>query len=1083
MLSRLGEKKLWKRTVSGIMVTLLFLNFFPMLGTSLVKSAAPRIIKITDYATGLNSTTLGNATRQLPSGGIPFTVRVSLSGLTSNLGAWQVGIVYDNSILNCTNAWIPSSDPSYVFHGKSEILSPVDNSPPQVTLGSALLDQGNPATVDEALLCLINFTAFKVGEKSETVISFYTDPYTHAPYTFLSDNSFNLIPFEEQTFSVNVLEGTIVPDNYPTIQSAINGVNSGDSILVRRGTYNENVVANKTVALFGEDRNDTVIDGGGLGYGVGIRGVDNVTISNFTVQNCQTGIYAGDYGSGIASSRGNIFHNIVRNCSETGIFASQTRYTISDNLITDNGVGISILGSGGVRGTYQNNTIEKSTRYNLELNASMYDQFDFDTTNLADGKPVYCWTGRSGETVPLNAGQVTLISCFNITVRDLELVKNWANVQLISSTSCTVMNTDSSFADIGILLVNSRECNINNDTLANCRIGLQVLESANNSIIRNNLLMNDFCAIDFGNSENNSFHHNTVNSTGATYVVYRAGFNTWDNGFEGNYWSDYNGTDVDQDGIGDTPYIIDANNTDHYPLVAKQNLMPIHNLDTGLDYAAIQAAIDAPETLNGHRISVEAGTYNENLVVDKSVSLVGENRATTVIDGSFTGAVVNITANTVSLTGFTIRNSGTGYQNCGVLVSSSGNLISGNDIENNSGDGICLLLSSNGNNITGNSVQNNTRTGIYCSSSNNNLDGNNVEGNGYNGVSLHSSDNNIISDNNITDNHDGIYIWSSSCNNTISGNNVTVNNYHGVWLDSSSNNSLLRNSVTDNGEGITLQTGSSFNSLIGNDVADNHDFGVGVEKSSYNNIYHNSFDNDANVVGTLDLVNLWDNGYPSGGNYWSDFSGNDSFRGVYQNETGRDGIVDSPHILDENNTDHYPLTKPCAGQHDIGIVTVYTSEHATGHLHLWISAEVVNYGEQAEAFDVSVKANSTAIQTQTITLASRNSTTVTFMWNTTGVAVGNYSIALLASMVQGETDITDNTLTLAELVFVTAPGDITGVEGHSDGVVDMQDIMVILGKFNTRLGSPLWDPVLDVNDDGVTNMRDGFLAILNYSVS
>ena len=1064
------------------MLAVLFLNFlFPLLSTTSVKSVAPRTIKITDYATGLNSTTLGNATCQLPSGGIPFTVNVSLNGLTSNLGAWQVGLVYDSNILNCTNAWIPSSDPSYVFHGKSEILSPVDNSPPQITLGSALLDQGNPATVDEALLCLINFTAFKVGEESETVISFYSDPYTHTQYTFLSDNSFNMIPFEEQTFSVNLLEGTIVPDNYPTIQSAINGVNSGDSILVRRGTYHENVVVNKTVALFGEDRSDTVIDGGGLDYGVGTRGVDNATIFNFTVQNCQRGIYAGDWGSGIVSSRVSIVHNIVKNCSETGIYVSQTRYVVSDNQVTDNGVGMSILGSGGVRGTYRNNIIENSTRYNLELNATVYDQFDLDTTNLVDGKPVYCWIGRVGETVPLNAGQVTLINCLNIVARDLELEKNWANVQLIRSTNCTVMNIDSSFADIGILLVDSRGCNIDDATLTNCRIGLQMLASSNNSITGNYLLTNSYCAIDFDDSENNSFHHNTVNSTGATCVVFRAGLNTWDDGFEGNYWSDYNGTDDDQDGIGDTPYIIDANNIDHYPLVAKQNLMPIHNLDTGLDYATIQAAIDAPETLNGHRISVEVGTYDEELVVNKSVSLIGANRATTIIDGSFTGAVINITANNVSLTGFTIRNSGPGYQSCGVLISSSGNMISGNDIENNSGDGIYLLLFSDRNNITGNSVHNNTRTGIYCSSSDNNLDGNNVEGNGYSGVSIHSSFNNTVSNNNITDNHDGIYIWSSSSDNTICGNNVTMNNYHGIWLDSSFNNSLLSNSVTDNGVGFTLQTGSSFNSLIGNIIAENHDFGLGIEKSSYNTIYHNSFDNDENVVGTLDLVSLWDDGYPSGGNYWNDFGGNDSFRGIFQNETGRDGIVDSPHVLDQNNTDRYPLTKSYFGQHDIGIVAVYTSEYATGHIHLWISAEVINYGEQAETFNVSVKANSATIQTRTVILASRNSTTVTFVWNTTGVAVGNYTIAALAYAVQGETDTTDNNMTLATLVFVTTPGDITGAEGHSDGVVDMQDIMTILGKFNTRLGSPLWNPILDVNDDGVTNMRDGFLAILNYS--
>jgi hypothetical protein len=41
----------------------------------------------------------------------------------------------------------------------------------------------------------------------------------------------------------------------------------------------------------------------------------------------------------------------------------------------------------------------------------------------------------------------------------------------------------------------------------------------------------------------------------------------WNNSCEGNYWSDYNGTDLDGDGIGDTPYIINSNNQDNYPLM------------------------------------------------------------------------------------------------------------------------------------------------------------------------------------------------------------------------------------------------------------------------------------------------------------------------------------------------------------------------------------------------------------------------------------------------------------------------------------------------------------------------------------
>jgi hypothetical protein len=57
-------------------------------------------------------------------------------------------------------------------------------------------------------------------------------------------------------------------------------------------------------------------------------------------------------------------------------------------------------------------------------------------------------------------------------------------------------------------------------------------------------------------------------------------------------------------------------------------------------------------------------------------------------------------------------------------------------------------------------------------------------------------------------------------------------------------------------------------------------------------------------------VNTWDDGYPSGGNYWSDYAGVDLFSGPYQNQTGSDGIGDTPYFIRANNTDNYPLMNP-----------------------------------------------------------------------------------------------------------------------------------------------------------------------------
>jgi hypothetical protein len=63
-------------------------------------------------------------------------------------------------------------------------------------------------------------------------------------------------------------------------------------------------------------------------------------------------------------------------------------------------------------------------------------------------------------------------------------------------------------------------------------------------------------------------------------------------------------------------------------------------------------------------------------------------------------------------------------------------------------------------------------------------------------------------------------------------------------------------------------------------------------------------------VSSVASKDFWDAGYPSGGNFWSDYNGTDSQNGSYQNQTGSDGIGDTPYVIDANNTDRYPLMAP-----------------------------------------------------------------------------------------------------------------------------------------------------------------------------
>lgn len=312
---------------------------------------------------------------------------------------------------------------------------------------------------------------------------------------------------------------------------------------------------------------------------------------------------------------------------------------------------------------------------------------------------------------------------------------------------------------------------------------------------------------------------------------------------------------------------------------------PVHNIDTGLDYATIQEAINALETENGHTIVVDSGIYYEHVVVNKALTLVGEETKNTIVDGNGTGTVIKITASNVSISRCTIQNSGSepGTSYAGIKISGHMANITGNHVTKNK---IGIFVTSQKSRITENNVTNNGQGIALYDSSEVTVEANNVTANTV-GISLALSSNNIIVNNNATNSSTGghgITLSSNSFNNTILSNDLT-NNYHGIWLSSSSNNQIVENNVANN-------------KLLGIELA----------SSPNNTFYHNSFINNPTPIRTDNTsIGIWDDDFPSGGNYWSDYTGIDIFTGSYQNETGRDGIGDKPYFVDENNRDNYPL--------------------------------------------------------------------------------------------------------------------------------------------------------------------------------
>lgn len=286
------------------------------------------------------------------------------------------------------------------------------------------------------------------------------------------------------------------------------------------------------------------------------------------------------------------------------------------------------------------------------------------------------------------------------------------------------------------------------------------------------------------------------------------------------------------------------------------------------DYPTIQEAVNHANSED--TIFVHNETYYENPFINKSVSLVGENKETTIIDGGGTGSVISVAANNVIITGFTIQGSGSGMEDSGIWVDHS-----------------------SGNNISQNIITNNYH-GIYLYySTSNTVSRNNISSNNINGISLDSSSDNLISNNNVSSNDYGIYVRYSSNNNVISSNNVS-NNYGGIYIYSSRDDLICNNNISNNDYGIYLY--SSSDSLISNNIISNNGGGIRVSHLGNNMFYHNNFIKNVEQARSYNSVNVWNDG--SEGNYWSDKTDQD---------IDGDGIGDTPYVIDESNQDNYPL--------------------------------------------------------------------------------------------------------------------------------------------------------------------------------
>jgi parallel beta-helix repeat protein len=492
----------------------------------------------------------------------------------------------------------------------------------------------------------------------------------------------------------------------------------------------------------------------------------------------------------------------------------------------------------------------------------------------------------------------------------------------------------------------------------------------------------------------------------------------------------YNATFINTSSNGTYNVTIYANKTGYVNDTAELSFeisTPVHNLNTGLNYTTIQAAIDAAETKDGHTIQVDARTYYENVLVDKQLNLTGIGMPT--VAAGENGSAITVAADGCLIDGFNVTGS-ISYPNAGITVQSNNN-----------------------------SIRNNT------ASSNNQ------------GIILWRSENNTVVGNIASYNEDGICLSVYSQYNIIS-NNIVNKNEGGICMRASSFNTLNDNIIENNDGGIFLHD-SYHNIIKGNTVNSNNNRGISLDYSNNNLVYHNNLINNTKQAYSDGYNNRWDNGYPTGGNYWSDHTCN-----------GNPSCGNHPYYIWENGLDHYPFQEPDGWlipyeEHDLVVTNITAPGSVYVNSTTSIYSTIYNVRLNNES-NITVNFLVDGVNQSNTTISyigSKASKDVSFEW-AAPCYVGNHTLTIYAEPVVNESIVWNNLLDKnisvikKEIIYVDDDFE-DDPENHTwntiqEGIVDAKNGDIVFVYNGTYYENVVVDKTINLTgEDEDTTIIDG----------